>query len=207
MSTPPHSMPFYWWRYVNPNCSQTYDQSYDEQMFDMLPEWIKCIIIDKVRNISINCDTSVGSGTHNTSLLHNYTKAVNKVQTTKKVVDAASQAPKPSATHDGDMILHTSSTSTSHGISFTTCGGYKEVEVSHALKSSYRIAVPHLARLAVFHHQWATLPIPGRIVSIVYVLASYSNSTLGFRDAALDNKHNSISEVDDDLERPSVTDR
>lgn len=198
MSTPPHSMPFYWWRYVNPDFSQTYDQSYDEQMFDMLPDWIKCIVIDKIKSSSISGESIASSDARNTSLLHNYTKAVNKVQTVKKIIE-----DKPTDTNDGDVILHTCSSPLAHGISFTTCGGY-EVNAS---QQQYRVAVPHLARLSGLHHQWPTLPMPGRIVSMVYMLASYSNSSFGFRDSSLDNKSNTITEVEDDLDRPSVADR
>jgi hypothetical protein len=204
-------MPFYWWRYVNPNFSQTYDQSYVEQMFEMLPYWIKCIVINKVRSSSSGDEQSRGDGgATNTSLLYNYTNAVNKVQPvvhktedlvgTPSETDTAAETRRDAPPSDG--ILHTCSSAVAHGISFTTCGGYDRSQ-----SKSYRVPVPHLARLSVLHHQWPTLPAPGRIVSMVYVLASYSNSNCGFKDPALENKSGPITEVEEDVDRPSVIDR
>ena len=192
MSTRPHWLPFYWWRYVNPNFYQTYDQSYDDKMFEMLPGWIQCIVIKKINDNSrenVNERRSSKS-----SLMHNYTKAANKFQTAQKVDDNN----KDKKEKERDVILHTCSSPIAHGISFTTDGGYE-----HKLDP---ISVPHLARLTTFRFQWATLPIPGPILSLSYSLVSYSRSGTGFKDI-LDRKSLTVGDVDDELERQSTLDR
>mmetsp|Transcript_13311 Transcript_13311/g.21802 ORF Transcript_13311/g.21802 Transcript_13311/m.21802 type:complete len:1154 (-) Transcript_13311:142-3603(-) len=199
LSSPPHWMPMYWWRYVNPNVSQTYDQSYDEQMFDMLPEWIKCIVIDKIRSSDVTED---GSAINKSSLLRNYTRAVSKVQNVKKV-DESKTSAEPSKPLSNDFIMHTASSPTATGISFTTCGGYGQ--------QSQRITVPHLARLSHFREQWATLPIPGRIVMMTYMLVSYTNRSSRTSYSSRDQSQAKLSvseEHDDDMEieRQSVID-
>jgi hypothetical protein len=198
LTTPPHWLPYYWWRYVNPNFSQTYDQSYDEQMFEMLPDWIKCIVIDKIKSCIESSND--GSDASNTSLLHNYTKAVKKVQASKKVED--NKTSKSAYSVSSDVIAHTCSTPLAHGISFTTCGGY-DLNPSKAI----RVSVPHIAQLSVLKHQWATLPIPGCLVLMAYVLASYSNINQGLKDFSMDSKLGTMGDADDDAERPSMVDR
>jgi hypothetical protein len=194
LSTPPHWMPMYWWRYVNPNVSQTYDQSYDEQMFDMLPDWIRCIVIDKIRSSKVS-----DGGTNKNNLLRNYTKAVSKVQLVKKDDQTASNISK---SNNNDVMLHTASSPNAQGISFTTCGGYGRVK-----SGTHRIAVPHLARVNALRHQWGTLPIPGRVVVMTYMLASYTNRSSRSKDQNTDSRLSVTGEADDEIDRLSVVDR
>lgn len=184
---------------MNPNVSQTYDQSYDEQMFNLLPEWIKCIIINKIRS-SVGDGTQGSSGAKPTNLLHNYTKAVNKVQTVQAVSENSSSEAVSSL--ESDVILHTCSSPTAHGISFTTCGGYDLTQAK-----SQRIPVPHIARLIAFRHQWATLPIPGRVVAMTYMLVSYTNSSNCHRGEYTFDVKAGAGDADDEVERPSTMDR
>lgn len=198
MADAPHYLPFYWWRYVDPTLHQTYDQSYDEQLFEMLPEWVKCIVISRIRHHhpEVDPDTKQSASTTRVPVLHNYTAAVSKLKSSKALDDMSFSSTNLLSS---DVILHTASSAIAHGISFTTCGGYDQGKTK-----PFRICVPHIARLPSFQSQWLPLPIPGRVVCAAYMVCSYQN--IGFKELHADSKRSSFSEMDEDVERPSVID-
>lgn len=180
---------------------QTGDQCCVEQLFNLLPDWMKSVVTTEIKNKRWSLDKHGQSQ----SLVHSYAGALNK-----EVVIEPSIHDDALDISASDVIVRTCSTNLHHGISFTTCtaGAVGDGDGRrNSEKLCCRIAVPHLARLPMLQHQWSTLPIPGRILCMVYMLVSYSNSKCGYKDPALDYKSGTLTEIDDDGDRPSAVDR